>query len=352
MNEKLPFVSIIIPCRNEEKFIQKCLGSLVEQDYPKERLEILVADGSSEDKTREIAGGFVERYPFIKILNNPKKNTPSGLNIGIKGARGEFIARMDAHAEYEKEYISKCVKYIKEYGVDNIGGVMITISRKDTALGRAIVAVLSHPFGVGNAIFRIGAEKPILVDTVFGGFYKREVFERIGYFNENLHRGQDMEFNLRLRKSGGKILLVPEIKSFYYARSGFFSFWQHSFTDGAELISPLRLGVVIFSWRHLAPLVFVLGLIILSLLSFFSQKFLWLLIAFSGLYFLVNLYFSAMISFKEKDFRYLFFAPIAFTLLHIGYGLGSFYGLIKLFSSKSFLSKSSKKIKPTIKTNQ
>jgi glycosyltransferase involved in cell wall biosynthesis len=337
MNDKMPFVSIVIPCRNEEKFIQKCLESLVGQDYPKDRLEILVVDGSSEDKTREIAGRLTEKYPFIKVLNNPKKNTPSGLNIGIKASQGDVVSRMDAHAEYEKEYISKCVKYLNEYGVDNIGGVMITMSRQDTALGRAIVAVLSHPFGVGNAIFRIGAEKPIFVDTVFGGCYKREIFKKIGYFNEDLHRGQDMEFNLRLRKIGGKILLVPEIKSFYYARSGFLSFWQHSFTDGAELISPLRFGVVIFSWRHLIPLMFVLGIIAIAILSFFSQKFLWLLIGLLGLYFLVNFYFSAMISFKEKDFRYLFFTPIAFTLLHIGYGLGSVYGLIKLLRQNNSL---------------
>ena len=330
MGVGLSLVSIIIPCRNEEKFIEKCLDSLVLQDYPKEKLEILVVDGASEDKTREIVKKLIEKCPFVRLLENPKKYTPFGLNVGIRNAKGEVIARMDAHAEYEKKYISKCVKYLKEYGVDNVGGIMITMSRKDTALGKAIVAVLSHRFGVGSAIFRIGAKDPTLVDTVFGGCYKREVFDKIGYFDENLPRGQDMDFNLRLRKSGGKILLVPEIKSFYYARSDLKSFWRHSFTDGVELVSPLKFGVVIFSWRHLVPLAFALGLIILLFLAIFSLKFLWLFFIFLGLYLLMTLYFSAKIAFAEKDFKYLFFMPIVFATLHIGYGLGSVFGLLKL----------------------
>ncbi len=324
------FVSIIIPCRNEEKFIEKCLDSLALQDYPKEKLEILVVDGASEDKTRDIVKESIKRYPFVRLLENPKKHTPAGLNIGIKEAKGEIVARMDAHAEYEKQYISKCVQHLKESGADNVGGAMITMSRKDTALGRAIVAVLSHRFGVGSAIFRIGTNKPTLVDTVFGGCYKREVFDKIGYFDENLPRGQDMELNLRLRKAGGKILLVPEIKSFYYARSDLKSFWQHSFTDGVELISPLKFGVVIFSWRHLVPLAFVLGLIAFLFLAIFSLKFLWLFLFFLGFYLLIALYFSAKIAFAERDFRYLFFTPVVFAMLHLGYGLGSVFGLLKL----------------------
>lgn len=324
------FVSIIIPCHNEEKFIGKCLESIIQQDFPKENLEVLVIDGDSTDGTREIVKEYAGRYPFIKLLDNPKKFTPFGLNIGIKASKGEIIIRMDAHAGYEKKYISKCVKYLNEYKVDNVGGLMVTVSRSDTVLGRTIAAVLSHRFGVGPAVFRVGAKEPILVDTVFGGCYRKETFEKIGYFNENLPRGQDMELNLRIRKFGGKILLVPEIKSFYYARSDIGSFWRHSFTDGVELISPLKFGVVIFSWRHLVPLVFVLSLIALVLLAFFSLKFLWPLLV----YLLINLYFSAKISLAKKDFRYLFLAPIVFAVLHIGYGLGSVYGLLKVIKNK------------------
>ncbi|MDO8663594.1 MAG: glycosyltransferase family 2 protein [Candidatus Wildermuthbacteria bacterium] len=332
----LPLVSIIIPCRNEEKFIRKCLDSIIAQDYPKERLEVLVVDGASKDRTKEFVKDYMGGHSFLALFDNPKKFTAFGLNIGIRNAKGAVIVRMDAHAGYEKEYISKCVKYLNEYRVDNVGGVMITVSRSNTLLGKAIVAVLSHRFGVGNAIFRIGAKEPVLVDTVFGGCYRKEVFEKIGYFNEDLQRGQDMDFNLRLRKSGGKILLVPEIKSFYYARSDFKSFLGHSFTDGVELISPLRFGVAIFCWRHVVPLVFVSSLITLGLLAFFSLKFLWLLLVFLGLYSLLGIYFSVIISFVEKDIRYLLLAPVVFAVLHIGYGLGSVVGLSKVFWSAQF----------------
>lgn len=330
-------VSIIIPCRNEEKFIEGCLNSLLSQDYPKESLEILVVDGASEDKTREIVKRFAKKYPFIKLLENTAMHTPHGLNIGIKTAKGEIIARMDAHALYENTYISKCVKYLQEHKVDNVGGVMETMPRSDTILGKVIVAVLSHRFGVGNAAFRLGVQKPMLVDTVFGGCYIKEVFQKIGYFNENLPRGQDMEFNLRLRKSGGKILLAPEIKSFYYARSGLKSFLSHSFTDGLELIRPLKFGVKIFSWRHIVPLAFVLILVITALLAVFYPKFIWSFFAFSVTYFLINLYFSVRIYFAKKDFRYLFLSPLVFASLHFGYGTGSFYGLLKVFWWKASL---------------
>jgi len=332
----MPYVSIIIPCRNEEKFIGRCLDSIINQDYPQENFEILVIDGNSEDKTKEIVKDLSQKYPFIKLLDNPKRFTPFGLNIGIKNSKGEIIIRMDAHATCQRDYISKCVNYLEEYKVDNVGGKMETLPGDNTLTAKAITLSLSSPFGVGNAYFRIGSKEPREVDTVFGGCYRKEIFKKIGYFNENLPRGQDMEFNLRLRKSGGKILLVPKIKSFYFARPDFKSFWHHSFIDGTKLIYPLKFGVVIFSWRHLAPLVFVLSLITFGLMAFFSLNFLLLLFFILDLYLLISLYFSAKISFSEKDFRYLFFLPIAFAVLHVGYGLGSVYGFLNILGSKGF----------------
>ncbi len=324
-----PFVSVVIACRNEEKFISKCLDSLLLQDYPKENTEILVADGESEDGTRDVIRTYTDKNPFVKLLENPQKFTPFGLNIGIKEAKGEIIIRIDAHSTCEKDYISKCVRYLEEYKVDNVGGVIETLPGKNTIIAKAIALSLSYPFGVGKAYFRIGSKKPREVDTVFGGCYKKEIFEKIGYFNENLPRGQDMELNLRLKRFGGKILLVPEIRSSYYARSDFKSFWNHSVMDGINLIYPLKFGIVIFSWRHLVPLAFVLSLIAFGLLAFFSLKFLW----FIASYLLISLYFSAILAFTKKDFRYLFLIPVAFAILHIGYGLGSVYGLLKLLKN-------------------
>jgi glycosyltransferase involved in cell wall biosynthesis len=327
----IPFVSIVIPCRNEEAYIGKCLDSIINNDYTKENLEILVIDGMSEDRTKQIVDEYIRLYPFTRLLDNLKKITPSALNIGIKNAKGEVIMRMDAHATYEKDYISKCVKYLGEYEADNVGGIMVTIPRENTFIGRAIVSALSHRFGVGDSVFRTGSKEPRWVDTVFGGCYKREVFDKIGLFNENLVSTQDMEFNQRLRKAGGKILLHPEIVSNYYTRSDFKSFCKNNLRNGIWAIYPLKfVDHIPVSWRHFIPLVFVSGLIGSAVLSAFSHVFLWLLLFIAGSYALANIYFSFKISAKERDFRYLFVMPIIFATLHIIYGLGSLWGAIKL----------------------
>jgi len=309
-------VSIIIPCRNEEKYIAKCLDSIVSQDYPKENLEVLVVDGMSEDKTKEIVKEYSKRYPFIKFLENPNKFTSFALNIGIKKAKGEIIVRMDAHAGYEKDYISKCVRYLKEYNADNIGGTMKTLARENTIVAKAIALCLSHPFGVGGSQFRIGANKPKWVDTVFNGCYKKEVFDKIGLFNENLIRSQDMEFNLRLKKAGGRILLHPAIVSYYYPKSNLKDFFLHNIQDGIWAILPLKFVKIPLKLRHYVPLVFVLTLP----LSVWP-------------YILLSLFFSAKTAFREKDFRLFFMMPLVFAARHIGYGLGSIIGLIKLLNS-------------------
>ena len=323
------FVSIIIPCRNEERYIARCLDSIIAQDFPKDKLEILVIDGMSEDKTREILKNYTRQFPFIRFLDNPKKITPTGLNIGIENAKGEIIVRMDTHATYAKDYISKCVKFLKEYNADNVGGVIKTLPAKNTIVAKAIAASLSNPFGAASG-FRIGSNRPKEVDTVFGGCYKREVFDKIGLFNENLARSQDLEFNLRLKKTGGKILLAPDIISYYYPSSNFKDFLKHNFVDGIWAIYPLKFIKIPFSFRHYIPFLFVLSLIGTGLLGIFFPILFYLFLFTIGLYFLVNIYFSIGVTLKEKELGYLFLMPIIFSVRHIGYGLGSIFGLIKI----------------------
>ena len=306
-------VSIIIPSRNEEKFIGRCLHSILNQDYPKNKMEVLIVDGMSKDRTREIVKNYVGKYSFIKLLDNPQKYTPFALNIGIKKAKGEIIIRMDAHATYEKDYVSKCVKYLKEYDADNIGGIIKTIPTKNTLIAKAIAISLSHPFGAAS-YFRLGSKEPREVDTVFGGCYKKEAFQKIGFFDENLLRCQDIEFNLRLKKAGGKILLFPDIIAYYYPKSNFKDFFFHNFQNGIWTIYSFKTAKAIFKLRHYIPLIFVLTLP-LSILP----------------YLFLSLFFSAQISFREKDFRLFFLMPIAFFCRHFAYGLGSLKGLIKLF---------------------
>ena len=327
----LAAVSVIIPCRNEEKFISKCLDSLIKQNCSKENLEILVIDGMSEDRTRELVAQFSERHSFIKLLENSKKITPAALNIGIKNAQGGIIIRMDAHSVYREDYIANCVKYLNKYDADNVGGVLITVPTENTITAKAIILVLSCSFGRGNAHYRKGYSKGIRwVDTVFGGCYRKEIFKKIGYFNENLYRSQDMEFNVRLNKAGGKILLASDIVAYYYPKSNFKDFFEHNFNDGVWALYPLKFIKISFKLRHYIPLIFVLGLVITGILAIVLPVFSYLFVLIVGLYFLTSFYFSFKIAMKEKDARYLFLLPAVFANRHIGYGLGSLLGLLKL----------------------
>jgi glycosyltransferase involved in cell wall biosynthesis len=296
--DNLPTVSIIIPSHNEEKFIGRCLDSIIAQDYPKEKMEVLVVDGMSGDRTREIVKRYTEQHTFIKLLDNLKKITPCALNLGIKNSKGEVIIIMGAHAEYKNDYISKCVKYLYEYNADNVGGRIITLPQRNTFIAKAIVKALTSRFGVGNSDFRIGTNQS----------------------KENLKRSQDLEFNLRLKRMGGKIILVSDIVSYYYAKSNFNDFFLHNFEDGIWSIYPFKFVKIHFKLRHYIPLFFVLTLPV----SIWP-------------YILFSLFFSFQIAIREKDFRYFFLMPISFLCRHLAYSLGSLVGLIKvLFSGNLF----------------
>jgi glycosyltransferase involved in cell wall biosynthesis len=331
---KQPFVSLIIPCRNEERFIAACLDSVLANDFPKEQLEVLVVDGASEDRTREIVREYAARYPLIRLLNNPKKVTPAALNVGIRHARGDIIARLDAHSTLEPQYLSKCLRILTESGADNVGGMWRIRAREDTPIGRAIARVLAHPLGAGSAYYRTGTAAPRLVDTVPFGFYTRDVFERIGLFNEDLVRGQDMELNLRLIRAGGKILLDPEIESYYYARSDLAVFFKHNFADGLWVTYALKFAKLPVSWRHLVPLCFVAGLggslALAPAVPPARGLFGWIV----GLYAAACGYGAVTVAARERRPEYALTMPIAFATRHVGYGLGSCWGVVKLLAGR------------------
>lgn len=324
-------VSIIIPCLNEAKYITKCLDSLIVQDYPIDNFEILVVDGISSDNTVEVIKSYNEKPLSIKIFKNPKKITPCAFNIGIQFSKADIIMIVSAHSSYERNYISKCIKYLKKFKVDNVGGVLIALPGADGILANSISFVLSHPFGVGNAFYRIGTKEPKYVETVFGGCFKKDIFKKIGLFNENLIRNQDIEFNLRLKKSGGGILLVPDIKSYYYARSTLNAFTKNNFSNGFWIVYSTKFAKMPFSIRHLIPFFFILSVCGSLILSFIYRPFLFLFSLILISYFMLNLFFSFRVSFK-KGFKYLFPVMISFCALHFSYGFGSMWGLIKLAS--------------------
>jgi glycosyltransferase involved in cell wall biosynthesis len=213
-----PAVSIIVPCRNEEAYIARCLDSILASDYPKDRLEVVVSEGRSSDRTREILLAYAAKNPEIILLDNPTGATPAGLNLAIRRASGDIIVRMDAHVLYPSDYVSRLVRGLEESGADNVGGVLETVPAENTPGARAIAIGLAHPFGVGNAHFRTGARVRREVDTVPFGCYRREVFDRIGLFDEELIRNQDDEFNFRLIRRGGRVLLLPDVLCRYFAR--------------------------------------------------------------------------------------------------------------------------------------
>ena len=333
--KKDPLASIIIPCRNEEKFIAQCLDSLIISDYPKDRMEIIVINGDSEDKTKEIVQKYVDKYSFIKLFDNIKKLTPISLNMGIKNSKGDVIMMMGAHANYNKDYVSKCIRSLFEFKVDGVGGAMKAIPRENTLIAKAITKVSSSLFGTGDAYFRINCKKVKYVDALFGSCYRRDVFEKIGLYNENFARSQDIEFSLRLKRAGGKILLIPDIVSYYYPSSSLREFSYHNFIDGLWITYPLKFSKTSFSLRHYVPLVFILSLLGTAFLGLFFSSFLQLFLLMVGLYVLTNLYFSIRISLKEKDIKLLFILPLIFTIRHIGYGLGSIFGLLKIIWKKT-----------------
>lgn len=324
-------VSIIIPCRNEEKYISRCLDSIVSQDFSKEKLEVLVINGISEDRTKEIIKEYSRCFPYIKLLENPQKTTPYAMNIGIENAKGEIIMKMDAHTTYQKDYISKCQLYLNKYNADNVGGVLKAVPSENTLSAKAVALCLSDKFGMGSSYCKIGTKKIRWVDTVAFGCFRKEIFKKIGLYDEKMIRSQDLEFNLRLKKAGGKILLAPDIIGYYYPRPNLRAFLKQNLIDGSWISYPLKFGKVVFSLRHVIPLLFVLGLLGLIVLSFFFHLFLWLLVFVLGLYLLLSIFFSLKISIKEKDIRFLFLMPLVFTIRHFGYGFGSIWGLIKLF---------------------
>lgn len=337
LSDSFPFVSIIIPCRNEEKFIGNCMDSVLANDYPKDKIEVLVVDGMSEDKSKEILGGYSRQYEFIKVIDNPRKITPCAFNTGIRNSNGEIIMILGSHSTYQKDYISKCVQYLKEFEADNVGGIIVTLPREDTFMGKAVTAALSSRFGVGGSSFRTGVKEPTWVDTVFGGCYKKNVFDRVGFFNENLVSTQDMEFNLRLKRTGGKILLAPDIVSYYYTRSDLMSFCKNNFRNGFWAIYPFKFTTAMpVSWRHLVPLTFVLGLIGSGLLSAVVTHFFLLFLLILGSYVLTNLSVSFQIASQKRDIRYLIVIAFIFACLHFGYGLGSLAGGLGVLCSARF----------------
>ena len=321
-------ISIIIPCRNEEKFIANTLESIINGTYPLENMEILVVDGMSDDKTREIVKDYEKKYSQIKLVDNPERTVPYAMNYGIKKAKGDIIVRLDAHSIYPKNYIEKLVYWIEELNADNVGGVWDTTQANDSLEAKAIALATSHPFGIGDAQYRISNKKePYEVDTVPFGCYKKEVFEKIGLYDTDLTRNQDDELNARLIQNGGKIYLIPDLKIKYFARDKFSKmfkmFYQYGYFKPLVNLKLKQPATI----RQFVPLLFVLFLVFGTLLSFVSNMFFYLFLLGLLIYFGTNFLVSFKIAKKEKNFKLFPYLVISFFLIHFSYGLGYLKGI-------------------------
>jgi GT2 family glycosyltransferase len=327
--EQLPRVSIIIPCRREARHIRGVLEAVLRTTYPMDRLEILLVDGMSNDGTREVITKIAETHQSIRLLDNPKKIIPAALNIGILQASGEIVVRMDAHTIYPPDYVEQCVRGLQQTGADSVGGATTVIPTDPTIVGRAIALALSHRFGVGNALHRLAPVEPTETDTVpFGSFWRSRLID-LGLYDERFARSEDMEFNARLRAAGGRIVLLPEIKSFYYARSGLREFARHSLSNGFWALFPIAFGPLPMRPRHVIPLCFVLGLVLPAAGSLWWPHFSLVSMTLAGAYLTANLWVSAAQAIRNRSWGLMLVLPLVFAALHVLYGLGSAVGLAR-----------------------
>jgi len=325
-----PVVSIIIPMRNERRYIRSCLNSIVSSTYPRESIEVIVVDGMSEDRSADEAREFLSKFKSFHLLVNPCRTTPHALNMGLKVATGEIIIRMDSHSTYPPDYIRRCVNSLLMHNCDNVGGVLDVRPGDRTVLAEAISVALSHPFGVGNAYFRIGTVQPRWVDTVPFGCFRRELFDLIGKFDVDLVRNQDDEFNFRIVRNGGRVLLDPTIRCQYFSRSTLRQVRQMYFQYG--YFKPLVMKKVggIMTLRQLVPSLFVGGLIFLGFLSVIWPTF--FLLLFSVLFCYIAL---ATIIGCRAGLTYGIGVglnvPVVFAFMHIPYGVGTIIGFFVFF---------------------
>lgn len=316
-----PRISVIMPCYNEEEFIGKSIESLLD-DYFRKNCELIIVDGMSNDKTREIAQSFLNQQLNGKLLKNKKKIQVYGLNLGISEAKGEIIIRADAHCLYPPEYINKCADLLKKTGAANVGGIMLPQGTK--IFQEAAAWAMQHPVGVGDAKFHLGNFSGY-VDTVYLGTFWKKLFNEIGFYDTNCRTNEDAELNLRIIKKGKKIYLDRSIKVIYYPRGSLRALALQYFQYGRGRCYTTLKHMKITSFRQIGPIALVVGLFLSIILSFWQSLFL----LFPLSYFFVLLL-GALLSWPKKKIRMgqRILMGLIWATMHVSWGLGFLYHLI------------------------
>lgn len=321
-------VAIVIPTLNEERFIDKCLNTVKEQSYPFEGMDVMVVDGGSTDKTRYIVNSWHERFENVRLIDNPGRIQSVAFNIGVASSDAPYIIRLDAHVEYDGRYVELCLKHLREIeGVGNVGGVCNMKPQRSGLIPEASAILNCSRFGIGGATFRIGGEAGF-VETVPFGAFPRYVINNIGGMREDLARGEDNEYNSRIKKAGYKIYFDPQIESTYYARDTVRGCVKQMYTNGISIGKLLYIDRASVSLRHLVPLAFVLSLIICAVGAFFWIPFQWLLITALGLYVLAD-FVATFMACKKNGIRFAFVLPWFFFCVHVAYGWGTLEGILR-----------------------
>lgn len=338
MTQGEPAVSAVVAARNEERFIEACVRSLLAQQSPEGGFEVIVAEGMSEDATRSILDRLVNEDSRLRVVGNPARVTPAAFNAGIRAARGRYIAFMSAHARYAADYLARCFELAERLGADNVGGPAIAEGRG--YVQRAIAASHHSPFSVGGASWH-SLEYEGRAATVFGGFYRRDVFSRIGMFDEELVRNQDDELNFRLERAGGVIWQSPAIRSWYSPRATlgalFRQYQQYGYWKVRILLKHGRTQ----SLRHYIPAAFVLGMTaslllaagagLLAVLGSYAAA--WWVVAVAVIpaaAYVVVLAVASITTAARAGWELLAILPAVFATYHVAYGLGFLQGLLDL----------------------
>lgn len=330
-----PSVSVIIPCYNEQATIRKLLDSLRSQTYPLSKMEVVISDGFSTDRTREVIAEFQKEYTdlSVRVVDNKAKTIPSGVNQAIRESRGEIIIRLDAHSMPIPEYVQRCVEAHQTGKGDNVGGVWDIQPGADTWIAKSISFAAAHPLGVGDAMYRLNA-KPGAVDTVPFGSFRRSLIEKIGVFDETLLANEDYEFNTRVRESGGVVWLDPAIRSVYFSRSTLKRLAEQYWRYGFWKFKMLKRYPHTLRWRQALPPVFVLflfSLIVLSLGVRFAQILLALQVS---VYFFVLGLAGLQLAIKTRKGFLIWGLPLAFAAMHISWGVGFLWsGITSMFKN-------------------
>jgi len=328
----LPYVSVLMPVRNESVFIERSLTAVLSQDYPSDRMEVIVADGLSADNTRQIINQISAQYSNVQLIDNPRGIVATGLNAALRIAKGDVIIRVDGHTIINSDYVRECVSLLKESGADNVGGRMCAVS--ESRFGSAVAAATSSRFGVGGALFHY-LEREEWVDTVYLGAWPRDIFRTVGTFDEEMVRNQDDEFNYRLRAAGGRILLSPRIRSSYFNRSTARSLWKQYFEYGFWKVRVFQKHPRQMQPRQFVPAFFILLLAHLVLTSPVIRGSRLMLLATCLAYLTGNLTASTVAA-ARAGWRLLPVISTSFMVIHFAYGCGFLAGLFRLWNRWEF----------------